>query len=91
MVRNYIFALWLADISHVAITASVMGYDQAVDVANWNSMAWGNIGITVSRMAILVATKTNHAIQIILFIIRSAYFLGFLGDDRTSMVEKKGQ
>jgi len=52
VVRNYVFALWLADISHVSITAWIMGYDQVVDVANWNPMAWGNIGATVSYMIV---------------------------------------
>jgi hypothetical protein len=47
VVRNYVIALWLADISHVAITCYIMGYERMVDVANWNPMAWGNIGATV--------------------------------------------
>jgi len=53
VVRNYVFALWLADISHVGITAWVMGYDQFIDVAHWNSMAWGNIGVTVSYLVMV--------------------------------------
>jgi hypothetical protein len=47
VVRNYAIALWLADIGHVAITCYVMGYERVVDFANWNAMAWGNIGSTV--------------------------------------------
>ena len=46
--RNYIIALWLADIGHVAVTCYVMEYERMMDVKNWNAMAWGNIGATVS-------------------------------------------
>ncbi|KAG4438596.1 hypothetical protein IFR05_005920 [Cadophora sp. M221] len=46
VVRNYVIALWLADISHVGITCYVMPYEQLVNVAGWNAMAWGNIGCT---------------------------------------------
>jgi hypothetical protein len=38
VVRNYVIALWLADISHVAITCVGMEYDRLVDFANWNPM-----------------------------------------------------
>lgn len=47
VVRNYVVALWLADIGHVAITCYVMPLEKLVDVANWNPMAWGNIAATV--------------------------------------------
>jgi hypothetical protein len=46
--RNYVVALWLADIGHVGITCYVMGYERTIDIAKWNAMAWGNIGATVS-------------------------------------------
>lgn len=48
VVRNYLIALAIADVSHVSITAYGMGYDRTIDIANWNAMAWGNIGATVS-------------------------------------------
>ncbi len=48
VVKNYVIALWLADIGHVAITCWLMDYERLVDVSNWNAMAWGNIGATVS-------------------------------------------
>jgi hypothetical protein len=48
VVRNYVIALWLADIGHVAVTCYVMEYEKMVDLSNWNAMAWGNIGLTVS-------------------------------------------
>jgi len=49
----------LADISHVGITAYVMGYDQVVDVTNWNAMAIGNIGVTVCIYCLIFLTKTR--------------------------------
>jgi hypothetical protein len=48
VVRNYVIALWLADIGHVAVTCWVMDHESLTDVANWNAMAWGNIGVTAS-------------------------------------------
>lgn len=46
VVHGYILACLIADVGHVAASASVLGYQATVDVKNWNSMAWGNIGIT---------------------------------------------
>lgn len=48
VVRNYVVALWLADISHVAITSYILGAELVLDIVNWNPMTWGNIGATVS-------------------------------------------
>ena len=44
--RRYILALLLGDIGHLVATYHGMGRDKFCDIANWNSMAWGNIGIT---------------------------------------------
>lgn len=48
VVRNYLVACWLADISHVYVCYHVLGWARFVDVASWNSMTWGNVGVTVS-------------------------------------------
>jgi hypothetical protein len=48
VVRNYLKALWIADITHVGLTMYALGYDRSVDVAGWNAMTWGNVGVTVS-------------------------------------------
>lgn len=48
VVRNYLVACWLADMSHVYVCYHVLGWDRFVDVAGWNSMTWGNVGVTVS-------------------------------------------
>lgn len=48
VVRNYLKALWIADITHVGLTLYALGYDRSIAVADWNAMAWGNVGVTVS-------------------------------------------
>lgn len=50
VVRNYVIALWLADIGHIAITGYVMGYDKFMDFANYNPTTWGNVGATVRNL-----------------------------------------
>ncbi|PMD46390.1 hypothetical protein L207DRAFT_551541 [Hyaloscypha variabilis F] len=56
VVRNYVIALWLADIGHIATTGYVMGIDRFVDFANYNPTTWGNVGVT----AFLCATRTAY-------------------------------
>lgn len=51
VVRNYLIALWIADIGHIAVCYIGLGYERFVDVASWNSMTWGNVGATVSRVS----------------------------------------
>ena len=48
VVRNYIIALWIGDIGHLAATGYVLGLRNFVEVSRWNALAWGNIGATVS-------------------------------------------
>lgn len=48
VVKNYVVALWIVDITHIGVTAYGLGIERTLDVANWNSMTWGNVGITVS-------------------------------------------
>lgn len=47
VVRNYLVALLIADITHVGLTCWGLGYERAVDVAGWNAVTWGNVGFTV--------------------------------------------
>ena len=49
VVRNYVIALWLADIGHIATTGYVMGIDRFLNFSNYNPTTWGNVGITVSE------------------------------------------
>ena len=51
VVRNYLKALWIADITHVGLTFYALGYDRSVAVSGWNATTWGNIGITVSSFS----------------------------------------
>ena len=46
VVRNYLLACAIADVGHLWFTYEGMGYDAFVDVQGWNSLAWGNIGVT---------------------------------------------
>jgi hypothetical protein len=47
VVRNYLKALWVADITHVAATCYAIGYGRSVYVGDWDAMLWGNVGVTV--------------------------------------------
>jgi hypothetical protein len=60
VVRNYVIALWLADIGHVVITGYVTPYEKLIDVANWNAMTWGNIGATVGTFLLLNVPANFH-------------------------------
>ena len=44
VIRNYLIALAVADLGHIYVTYVGLGWDNFIDVANYNSMAWGNIG-----------------------------------------------
>ena len=55
VVKAYVVALAIADIGHVAPTLWVMGWDRATDLAGWNTMAWGNVGITVFLFIVRIA------------------------------------
>lgn len=48
VVHGYLVALLIADIGHIAICAWGFGLERTLDVANWNALAWGNIGVTAS-------------------------------------------
>ncbi|KOS18374.1 hypothetical protein ESCO_002910 [Escovopsis weberi] len=46
VVRNYLVALWLADIGHIAFSCYGLGREKLLDPAGWNATTWGNIGAT---------------------------------------------
>ena len=48
VVKNYLIALWVADLGHMMITAEGLGWEGTMDVRGWNAMTWGNLGVTVS-------------------------------------------
>ena len=47
VVRNYVIALAVADVTHLAVTYSVLEHRRFTSVAQWNAMAYGNILVTV--------------------------------------------
>jgi len=46
VVRNYLMALLIADIGHVAVTYLALQHDKFMAVSQWNAMTWGNVGAT---------------------------------------------
>ncbi|KAI2632799.1 hypothetical protein GGS21DRAFT_521406 [Xylaria nigripes] len=46
VVRNYLIALLIADITHVSLTVHALGYEKTADIAAWNPVTWGNVGFT---------------------------------------------
>jgi hypothetical protein len=47
VVRAYLFALWLGDIGHLAITMYAMGSSAVLDIGGWSATTWGNVGATL--------------------------------------------
>ncbi|KAK8103992.1 uncharacterized protein PG998_011025 [Apiospora kogelbergensis] len=54
VVRNYLWALWVADIGHIGLTAYLLGYQRFMAWSEWNAMTWGNIGATVRENFIIL-------------------------------------
>ncbi|KAL2808391.1 hypothetical protein BJX63DRAFT_424620 [Aspergillus granulosus] len=46
VLRNYLVALAIADVGHIYVTYLAMGWDIFFDVAGWNALTWGNVGVT---------------------------------------------
>lgn len=45
--KKYLLALALADLGHVYAAYRGMGEELFWDVGRWNTMAWGNVGVSV--------------------------------------------
>lgn len=92
VVRNYLKALWLADIGHLVLTYNALQYDQFVSVASWNPMTWGNVGATV---CVITADSKSHSLtmlKLFLFLTRTVYLLGLFGADSPApLTPKKSQ
>ncbi|MCJ1355788.1 MAG: hypothetical protein MMC33_005780 [Icmadophila ericetorum] len=52
--KAYILALAIADVGHVAPTLWVMGRERSLDLAGWNAVAWGNVGVTAALFVVRV-------------------------------------
>ncbi|RDW86211.1 uncharacterized protein DSM5745_02853 [Aspergillus mulundensis] len=46
VLRNYLGALAIADVGHIYVTYLAMGPGLFFDVAKWNALTWGNVGVT---------------------------------------------
>lgn len=60
VVRNYLIALLIADVGHLAITYGALEYDRIVYVGEWNPMTWGNVGATVGVTSSALIRLANH-------------------------------
>lgn len=66
VIRSYIVALAIADLTHIYCVYAIMGWDTFTDMKQWNDLTWGNVGATaflfISRIAYLAGvmgkTKT---------------------------------
>ncbi|KAI7921342.1 hypothetical protein M0657_006074 [Pyricularia oryzae] len=56
VVRNYLVALWIADIGHIALTYFALRHDRFMAFGSWNAMTWGNVFVT----AMLCLTRTAY-------------------------------
>ncbi|TLS22560.1 uncharacterized protein PpBr36_09684 [Pyricularia pennisetigena] len=56
VVRNYLIALWIADIGHIALTYFALRHDRFMAFGSWNAMTWGNVFVT----AMLCLTRTAY-------------------------------
>lgn len=56
VLKNYLIALWLGDIGHLAVTYHVLGWERIVNISQWNSMTAGNIGATVRSLSVTLPT-----------------------------------
>jgi hypothetical protein len=52
VVRAYIWALLIADVGHVGLTAASMGWRATLAVGDWTGVAFGNIALTLFLFAV---------------------------------------
>lgn len=49
--------LAVADLTHILAAGYAMGWERFVDIAGWNALTWGNVGVTaglfLSRVVVL--------------------------------------
>lgn len=82
VVRNYIWALLIADLGHLYFTYCVLEYSRFVDIANWNAMAYGNILFTVCLYPARDQIDTDNVAQALLFLTRVGYLAGIFGPNK---------
>jgi hypothetical protein len=98
VVKAYLFALWLGDIGHVAFTCWGLGKARLMAPLEWNAVTTGNVTFTVSEqgptfcrraMIYSVLRIETEMLQVFLFAMRSAYFLGAFGPPRSAASASK--
>jgi hypothetical protein len=52
IMRNYLIALWFADLGYIGLTCHALGWHGLVDVAGWSGITWGNVGVTVGCIGV---------------------------------------
>ncbi|KAL7657875.1 hypothetical protein ACMYSQ_004019 [Aspergillus niger] len=57
VLRSYLVCLAVADLTHILAAGYAMGWERFVDIAGWNALTWGNVGVTaglfLSRVVVL--------------------------------------
>ena len=56
VVRNYLIACAVGDIGHIWQSYVGIGHANFMAVQSWNSMTWGNVGVT----ALLLVTRVGY-------------------------------
>lgn len=46
MARKYLLIVACADLGHIYSVYSGLGDDRFFDIANWNNMVWGHVGVS---------------------------------------------
>lgn len=54
VIRRYLVALSVTDVTHVAVCYHILGIDRFSAVHQWNSMMWGNIAMPVCLLSLFV-------------------------------------
>lgn len=54
VIRRYLMALSVTDVTHVAVCYHVLGIERFAAVHEWNSMMWGNIAMPVCSVLLSV-------------------------------------
>ncbi|GAA5961949.1 hypothetical protein JCM8115_001623 [Rhodotorula mucilaginosa] len=61
LVRAYLACLAAADLTHIGATLWDLGLDGARDIAAWNVLVWGNVGITAVLFTVRMMWFTGIA------------------------------
>ena len=91
VIRRYLLALSITDVTHVAVCYYVLGIDKFMAVGQWNSMMWGNIAMPVCSLfpyaagLCILLTMSQTA----LFLLRVVHLLGLFGPDKHAPTERR--